>query len=205
MKLSIITPYYKTYEYTKKLADHLIPQLTEEVEWIIVDDGCNERRLDDIKAKVVHLSSNSGNASVPRNLGLFYAKGEYIAFIDSDDDVTDIYVDRILNKIKTGFDYCYISWKCSNGYTCVIDNKPPYWNTVVWNCVFNRNIIGKKRFDPTINYGEDKDFLKRLEKGITTSIRDILYIYNIRSNSLTKRIEQKEIKIRKNNKALIEK
>lgn len=200
MKLSIITPYYKTYEYTKNLADHLVPQLTEEVEWIIVDDGCNERRLDDIKAKVIHLSSNSGNPSTPRNLGLFYARGDYIAFIDSDDDVTDLYVDRILSKIKEGFDYCYISWKCSNGYSCIIDNKPPSWNTVVWNCVFNRNIIGKERFDPKINYGEDKDFLNRLEKGKTTNIQDILYIYNIRSDSLTKRIERKEIRMRKNNK-----
>ena len=44
MQLSIITSYYKTLEYTKKLADVLIPQLTKETEWIIVDDGCNEKR-----------------------------------------------------------------------------------------------------------------------------------------------------------------
>lgn len=39
MQLSIITPYYKTLEYTKKLAEVLIPQLTKETEWIIVSDG----------------------------------------------------------------------------------------------------------------------------------------------------------------------
>ena len=37
MKLSIITPFYNTYEYTKKLAESLVPQLSDEVEWIIME------------------------------------------------------------------------------------------------------------------------------------------------------------------------
>jgi Glycosyl transferase family 2. len=43
MQLSIITPYYNTLEYIKKLRDVLEPQLTDKIEWIIVDDGCNEK------------------------------------------------------------------------------------------------------------------------------------------------------------------
>ena len=50
MKLSIITPYYDTLEYTKRLAEVLEPQLNEDIEWIIVDDGCNEKELDKLKA-----------------------------------------------------------------------------------------------------------------------------------------------------------
>ena len=97
MKLSIITPYYKTFEYTEKLAETLEPQLNEEVEWIIVDDGCREERLNKFKARVIHLTNNSGNASVPRNIGLFHAKGDYIAFIDSDDYVLPNYIEKILH------------------------------------------------------------------------------------------------------------
>lgn len=44
MQLSIITPYYNTLEYIKKLRDVLEPQLTDKIEWIIIDDGCNEKR-----------------------------------------------------------------------------------------------------------------------------------------------------------------
>ena len=55
MRLTIITPYYKTYEYTQELAKVLEPQLNDNIEWIIVDDGCNEKRLDSFKAKVIHL------------------------------------------------------------------------------------------------------------------------------------------------------
>ena len=190
MKLSIITPYYKTLEETKKLASHLVPQLSDEVEWIIVDDGCMERELDKIKAKVVHLAFNSGNPSLPRNLGMFYAKGDYIAFVDSDDDVMGDYVEKILEKIEIGFDYCYISWKSSNGYVFRIDNEPPKWNTVVWNRVYNKNYIGDTKFPPDINYGEDKRFNELLKAKNSNpkkeNITDIIYVYKTeRKGSLT--------------------
>lgn len=202
MKLSIITPYYKTLDDTLKLANSLVPQLNDEVEWIIVDDGCAERKLDKIKAKVVHLGYNSGNASIPRNLGLFYAKGDYIAFIDSDDNVTSNYVEKILKKIDEGFDYCYISWKTDDGRKFIIEDRPPVWNTAVWNCIFNKKYIGETRFPPNINIGEDKYFSEKLFKdnpnAIKKNITDILYIYKIRPGSLTDRCKKGILKTTKN-------
>lgn len=197
MKLSIITPYYKTLEYTKKLANSLEPQLNNEVEWIIVDDGCNERELDTINARVFHLTSNSGNPSTPRNLGLFYAKGEYIAFIDSDDDVEPNYVKKILEKIDEGFDYCYISWKATNGAEIIIKDTPPDWNNSVWKCVYKKNKIDNIKFNPKINYGEDKDFNNHLPEGKVTSIVEPIYIYTVkREGSLTQRYSDGIIKYR---------
>jgi glycosyltransferase involved in cell wall biosynthesis len=99
MLLSIITPYYKTLEYTKRLAKVLEPQLTDDIEWIIVDDGCNEKSLDSLKAKVIHLPTNSNGASRPRNVGLDIATGKYITFIDSDDYVLDNYIEKILSHL----------------------------------------------------------------------------------------------------------
>jgi hypothetical protein len=49
IKLSIIIPYYDTYNYTIKLLRELQIQLTDEVEVILVDDGCNETRFDQFK------------------------------------------------------------------------------------------------------------------------------------------------------------
>ena len=43
VKLSITIAYYKTYDLTVKLLDTLIPQLNDEVEVFLVDDGCNEK------------------------------------------------------------------------------------------------------------------------------------------------------------------
>ena len=70
IKLSIITPYYNTLKYINELRQRLEPQLIDEVEWIIIDDGSKEKELDKMNAKVIHLEKNSGNASYPRNVGL---------------------------------------------------------------------------------------------------------------------------------------
>ena len=111
MKLSIIIPYYNTLKETKELFKVLEPQLTNEVEVIVIDDGCNCKELDNLKAKVIHLNKNSGNASIPRNKGLEIATGEYIGFIDSDDLVSNDYITQILTKIRKQPDIIYISWK----------------------------------------------------------------------------------------------
>lgn len=186
MKLSIITPYYKTYEYTKKLKETLEPQLNDDVEWIIVDDGCRDERLDSFNARVVHLTNNSGNASVPRNIGMFLSKGDYITFIDSDDYVLPNYIDKIFQKIDEGFDYCYISWLSTNGYVIKIKDKPPEWNNSVWKCVYRKEMIEHTKFNPDINYGEDKFFNENLPEGKTTSIDEPIYVYTTnRENSLS--------------------
>ena len=187
IKLSIITPYYNTLPYIKKLSNMLQPQLTENIEWIIIDDGCNEKELDKFHAKVIHLPENSGGASVPRNIGLDNARGEYIAFIDSDDLVTTDYIYHIMNKINNEeFDYCYISWY-SNAFKVIIEDNPPDWNCCVWNCIYKRDLIGEERFKPELIIAEDYDFNVRVRKGKYTSIKDILYFYNDTPNSLMKR------------------
>ena len=195
MKLSIITPYYNTYEYTRKLADSLEPQLTDEVEWLIIDDGCFDKRLDSIKAHVIHLEYNSGNASIPRNVGLSFAQGDYIAFIDSDDNVTEDYVETILNKTEEGFDYCYISWRSTDGKNIIIEKEPLEWNHSVWKCVYRRKKIDGILFDPKYNCGEDKKFNDQLPEGTKTTILKPIYIYTSdRGTSLTHRYASGEIK-----------
>lgn len=197
MKLSIITPYYKTLEYTKKLAETLEPQLNDEVEWIIVDDGCNEKELDLMKAKVFHLPLNTGNPSIPRNVGLDNATGEYIAFIDSDDYVMPNYIEKIFDKMKEDFDYCYISWLASNGAEIIIKKDPPEWNNSVWKCVYRKSKIGNIRFNPKINYGEDKDFNSKLGVGKIVNITEPIYYYSvIRKGSLTELYKAQKIKDR---------
>ena len=180
--LSIIIPYYKTYEDTKKLLDTLIKQVTNKVEIILVDDGCNED-WSNYDIRVFH--KENGGVSSARNYALNRANGKYISFIDSDDMVSDDYVAKILEKIKENFDYCYLSWK-SDKTTVIINDNPPSWNTSVWNCVYKKELIGNRRFDDTLQYGEDMDFNFRVIKGKKVNITDILYYYNAaRENSLT--------------------
>mgnify|MGYP002623596628 CR=1 FL=1 len=184
--LSIITPYYNTLSQIKNLNSILSLQLTDAVEWIIIDDGCNETELDSFNAKVIHLPENSGGASIPRNIGLDNAVGKYITFIDSDDLVTSNYIKVILNKINNEtFDYCFISWK-GDQFKVIIKDNPPSWNCCVWNCIYKKSLIGDTRFNPKYKMAEDFDFNQKVRGGKRANITDILYIYNNTPNSLVK-------------------
>lgn len=188
MQLSIIIPYYDTYEYTEKLLDVLIPQLTDKVEVLLIDDGCFETRLNKYKSKNVHiwhLPTNSGGASHPRNIGLDFAVGEYIAFIDSDDMVSGDYVKTILNNL--GKDVLFLSWK-SDKHNVFMYNKPPKWNCSVWCRVYRRELIGDIRFDEKLKIAEDWVFINQIKYETYTSIFKQIYIYNLREGSLIRSV-----------------
>lgn len=187
IKLSIITAYYNTLPYITELAKALEPQLTDEVEWIIIDDGCCEIALNYFNAKIVRLKENTGGASTPRNIGLDNAIGKYIAFIDSDDLVTPNYVQAILDKINTEhFDICYVSWK-SDTFTVIMNDKPPKWNCSVWSRVYKNDIIGDVRFNPELIIGEDYSFNEQIKGEKISRILEPIYYYRDTPNSLMKR------------------
>lgn len=188
IKLSIIIPYYKTLELTKKLLEQLIPQL-KGAEVILIDDGCHEEQLDVYKDKIniIHLEENHG-LSYARNRGIEKAKGQYITFVDSDDYVSEDYISSIINKINTSeFDYCYFSWKMIHKKEVIrILDNPPTWNLAVWNAVYKREYV--EMFDDNIRFCEDVPWQAKMraKKGKKEIINKILYYYNDgRPGSLT--------------------
>ena len=183
MLLSIIIPYYKTLELTKELLDILIPQLKDNIEVILVDDGCNETSLEEYPITIVHLPMNSGVAGVPRNVGLEIAKGEYIAFIDSDDKVADNYIEEILNAINFKPDIINLSWR-SKVHNVIA--PLPEWNCTVWARVFKRSLIGDVRFREDLKKAEDWVFIHDLKPNTSINIKKQIYFYNSgRKGSLT--------------------
>ena len=103
IKVSIIVPIYNVEKYLDRCMDSLLNQTLKDIEIIMVDDGspdncpqmCDEYAKKDNRVKVVH-KKNAG-LGFARNSGLDVAKGEYIAFVDSDDYVG-------LNMYKTLYD-----------------------------------------------------------------------------------------------------
>lgn len=189
-KLSIIIPYYNTYELTKELLEKLMQQITDDVEIIVVDDGCNDARLDNLvmsnnNISILHRYKNSGNASIPRNLGLDMAVGEYIAFIDSDDMINDDYISRILKAIETKPDIVYLSWETEKT-KFIMTTKPYNWNCAVWCRVYKKEIIGSVRFDPKLRIAEDWDFNSKIKPRVSVCVKEPIYKYNQgRKGSLT--------------------
>ena len=189
VKLSIVVPYYKTYDETIRLLDILVPQLTDEVEVFLIDDGCHEERLDKYKDKinVIHLEENHG-LSYARNCGIKKAQGKYLVFVDSDDYVSDDYVKTIIDKTNTcDFDYCYFSWRMINqDWVIEIKDEPPEWNWAVWNAVYKKDYV--ELFDDNIRFQEDIPWqnIMRVKNGKKEIIDKVLYYYNDnRPGSLT--------------------
>ncbi len=98
MRLSIIIPYYNTEKYTPELLNVLAPQITSEVECIVVDDGSLVPFSTPHHWVRIFRKPNGGAASA-RNMGIDVSAGEYLTFIDSDDMVPNYYVSKILSKI----------------------------------------------------------------------------------------------------------
>jgi glycosyltransferase involved in cell wall biosynthesis len=145
--------------------ESLLPQITDEIEVILVDDGSDVPYfLESDKVKVIR--KENGGVSSARNSGLMASTGEYIAFVDSDDILSDKYIKLVLDAIKDNPDTVYLSWKSIDGRHGKIiqsetDEFNPY-NRCVWNRVFKRTYIDGMTFDESMSVAEDDDFLKRL-------------------------------------------
>lgn len=93
--ISIIVPVYNIKDYLPRCVESLRKQTYENIEILLVDDGstdgtgelCDELALQDARIRVFH--KDNGGSSSARNLGITHAKGAYLAFVDSDDYVSE--------------------------------------------------------------------------------------------------------------------
>lgn len=182
MKLSIIIPFYQTYDYTEELLDVLESQITDETEVILVDDGSNPF-FKTSREWVKVIRQKSGGPAKARNRGLKEAAGDYIQFIDSDDLISDDFVGSILEAIKEDADIIEYSWRSLNSgrfNVRLFQGERCKMPGVVLR-TFKRSYIGDTRFNEKKDATEDEDFSRRLgyltEPVSVTTIQKYLYFY----------------------------
>ena len=196
VKLGITIPYYKTYDLTVKLLDRLIPQLTDEVEVCLTDDGCNEKRLDVYKdkIKIKHCKTNKGGAFAT-NEGIRNTNSKYVALIDSDDLISEDYIETLLKAIdEHNEDVIFFDWQDMN--TGKIVHRPS--NYAPWKAIYKREIM--PLFKEGWIYSYDVPFQEDLAKTNYTRcyLDKVLYYYNSnRPGNLTTE-KEKLIKERNN-------
>ena len=91
-KISVIVPVYQAEKFLRDCVESVRQQTFSDWELLLVDDGCtdgspvicDELAQTDDRIRVFHKKKNSG-VSETRNVGLDHARGETIAFLDSDD------------------------------------------------------------------------------------------------------------------------
>lgn len=182
--ISIIVPVYNAEKHLKRCLDSIICQTYKNLEIIIVDDGsedgsgeiCNKYAEHDERVRVIH-QKNQGVSSA-RNAALEVSRGEYIAFVDSDDWIEEDMIQAFVEAaIGSGASLVTSAAKDRNpdGTESSIQPELPekaveidvasefsfqeeYAHGVVWGNLFKKDCIKELRFDTDLYVGEDSLF-----------------------------------------------
>ena len=183
-QISVIVPVYNGESYIERCIDSIINQAYTNWELIVVNDGSTDKTVDILKQynnnKIkIHHQKNKG-VSEARNLGLSYATGDYIAFIDADDIIDKSYLSDLVSGGVNSFypqspdliisGFCYENQKIKLPFIGIYDKEriskelPKMLNSdffyYVWGKLFKREIIEKSNlnFDKKLRLGEDHLF-----------------------------------------------
>lgn len=107
--VSVIIPVFNAEKYLRECLESLLIQTLADFEVIVVDDcstdsspAIAESYLEKFggRLKIISLPTNTGNASIPRNEGLRFSRGEYIFFMDNDDLLISNALETLYNFAK---------------------------------------------------------------------------------------------------------
>ena len=108
--LSIVLPVFNVEKYLERCIKSILEGTYKDLELVIVNDGTKDdsekiiiRYLEKYN-NITYIVKENGGLSHARNVGYTYAKGEYIAFFDSDDYIEKDMYEKLMAKVK---DYNY--------------------------------------------------------------------------------------------------
>jgi len=213
-KFSIITPVYKTPEkFLARCIESVRDQVYPNWELIVVDDGSQDARLRELldesarvddRIRVYFQSQNSGIA-LATNEALRYATGEFVAFLDHDDELAPHALFEVVNELNRHDDwdvfYSDEDKLTTNGHHADPFFKPDWSpdlllseNYVCHFLVCRRALIeqvggllpgfeGSQDFDLILRMAERTNKIRRIPK--------VLYHWRISASSTAGSIEQK--------------
>ena len=216
MDISVVIPVYNVNKYLKRCVDSVLSQQDVTLELILVDDGSTDasgKICDDYVAKYrnvrcLHIT-NSGPATA-KNRGYEIAKGNYVAFIDSDDEIkTDMFCSMLQSGYKHDADivccnYIQINEDGSYEHTehtgkeyklnqdealkAILIKDKIY--SQCWTKIYKRATLATNHIMNPEGLKTDEDFIFNIQAfacSKTVCVVDRpLYIYTHRSKSLSK-------------------
>jgi glycosyltransferase involved in cell wall biosynthesis len=97
--VSVILPVYNRAGWVARAIESVLAQTYQRLELLVIDDGSTDdtlRVLESFGSRITILKQSHAGAEAARNLGLEHARGEFVAFIDSDDVW---YADRLCSQL----------------------------------------------------------------------------------------------------------
>ena len=119
--VSVVIPMYNVEKYIGECLDSILAQTFTDFEVIVVDDASTDNSCAIVesyienhkegmdKIKLLRSKINSGIPGIPRNIGIRFATGEYLMFVDSDDVLTPTALEElysVANEFDADVVYC---------------------------------------------------------------------------------------------------
>lgn|SRR5574344_162560 len=216
MDISVIIPVYNSEKYLCRCMDSVLRQKKISEEIILVDDGsidrssliCDEYAKKYDYVSVLHIP-NSGPGTA-KNKGYNFAHGNYVAFIDSDDEIKD---DMFCTMLESGYrnnadivccNYIQVDEFSNISHTDCTD-KEYVLNTddalkailikdkiysQCWTKIYLRKTMDENMVRNPEGLKTDEDFIYNIQAFVCSKIICVvdkpLYIYTYRTNSLSK-------------------
>lgn len=221
MVVSIIIPAYNSEKFIRRCLDSVVNQIYKNIEIIVVDDASTDNTEKIIKEyaekdnriRPFYSSENKG-VSFSRNIGLKASTGEYIMFVDSDDELTkdavrrmvDIankynsdYVDsyQIIKYAKNNKEYMFTEFKLPKKHLVLgsIENNPKIINMYMYikGKLIKKNLINDLLFDESLKIYEDLVFEQTIKSKVRNyvMINKPIYVYYEREDSLVNSLGKK--------------
>ena len=219
-KISIIVPVYNVEQYLERCVESILKQTVDNFELLLINDGssdnsgqlCDELSRRDNRIRVLHIQN--GGVSNARNLGIQSSRGEWISFIDSDDFVTEYYLETLLQPVETDETIGFSIGKLHHIQNGVVT---PFQNTTSevtgWNTeqtlkellttektsffpvakLFRKSLVKDHKFNTQYHLAEDALFLTEVllqTKCNTVFIDKPIYFYDHREGSATTSVNQ---------------
>lgn len=227
VKISVIVPAFNREKTIKRCIDSIVNQTIPPFEVIVVDDGSVDKTveiLENIACSYLRvIKQNHKGAQAARNLGIMNAKGNYIAFLDSDDEWCPQMVEKATAYLlRAGEDSviysnCYVCsngkkklWKLpdcgNNAYPFLLLHQGPTISMLAKKEVFLK--IGLLDED-VVAYQEWDTAIRLAEKVKFTHIHEPLFVYHLHNGETISKDKDKDVKgyayiVRKHQKKIIE-
>lgn len=213
-KVTIVMPAYNVEDYIAKSIESVINQTFKNWELIIINDGSTDKTSTLIKyymkldSRIACIDQGNSGVSAARNRGLLNASGDYISFLDADDQYAPQYIELMLKPfLKSCVEVVFCKFKELKGDTILRqtpeDIQSLHKNNFIQHIEFipngkiNMAFMYKIQhikdldilFNVNISNAEDTEFLLKVTYNSSVAfVPDYLYLYIHRNNSLSRGI-----------------
>ena len=213
-KTSVVITTFNDAEYLKRSIPSVINQTSKPKEIIIIDDGSSDNQAKEIvdsfhnhtDIPIILNKKKNGGPSSARNVGIKLAKGEFILFLDADDELLKNSLEW-REEILESLDQNYASIYCSK--IKLIDNKRKIKEKIfetdgklnvrligrnngipgqITHHLFRRDKVNEVNgYNESLKFNEDFEFLLRIaKKGLFFGVNRVGFIQHMREDSWSK-------------------